>query len=673
MKKIFRKLLLSVLGGVSAVALSGALTGCFSVDIGIPSETHKHEHWTEWAVTLSPTCLQEGIVSRYCGTCGQPENMTISPLGHLITVDEAVKATCEKPGKTKGSHCMNCGFVVEAQQEIAPAHQIETKTNGEIPAPSCTGPSTYESIEYCTVCDREFNHKTLIIPQKEHTMSEIKQEILTAPTCLTEGTAAQTVYCESCEEVLIRKEISIPMLGHEVQLVVNKAPTCEQEGEMIYACIRCGENDHIVEVEKIPHKFTLKKTKIEPTCTQKGVEISICEVCQKEGEQSELPALGHSLVNHKAVSPTCEMPGWEDYVACNRCNISTYRELAPTGHDFVIKAEVAASCSKSGHILYACSRCDEENKKELPVLAHEFIQEITLPDCENGGKIVFTCKNCQHSYTEKTGEAMGHDFKEYSSNNDATCQKDGTMSTFCTTCGKEIVKPEEGSRKEHSYNVVTTRPTCEEDGYSVSTCAVCGHIQRETGTKALGHSYGEYLYNHDESCGKDGTMSAICTTCGKQDTKTVSGTAKEHSWKLQSENEREEMYNCEYCGVSKRVEKPETPIDPELPEEEKSVKIITQNHRNNTSETCTITLLKEGEFRVEYAVDSEEFDVFTVTIGKFHDEISGRDVSKSMTINLKIGDKIVIAYTKDDSDREGLDQGYIILYGLTDEDILITR
>ena len=42
----------------------------------------------------------------------------------------------------------------------------------------------------------------------------------------------------------------------------------------------------------------------------------------------------HSLVHHDAKAPTCTEPGWEEYVTCEGCAYTTYKEIPATGHTY---------------------------------------------------------------------------------------------------------------------------------------------------------------------------------------------------------------------------------------------------------------------------------------------------------------------------------------------------
>jgi hypothetical protein len=56
-------------------------------------------------------------------------------------------------------------------------------------------------------------------------------------------------------------------------------------------------------------------------------------------------------------------------------------------------------------------------------------------------------------------------------------------------------------------------------------CSVCNEvIVTQTEVAALGHNYGEYVYNNDATTNADGTETATCSRCGEKDTQVAEGT-----------------------------------------------------------------------------------------------------------------------------------------------------
>ena len=76
-------------------------------------------------------------------------------------------------------------------------------------------------------------------------------------------------------------------------------------------------------------------------------ELNYCNVidgydiivdCFDSYETKYSDSLGHDLVAHAAQNPTCDEIGWDEYVECNRCDYSTYKEI-PATHQKTLKVK----------------------------------------------------------------------------------------------------------------------------------------------------------------------------------------------------------------------------------------------------------------------------------------------------------------------------------------------
>ena len=80
---------------------------------------------------------------------------------------------------------------------------------------------------------------------------------------------------------------------------------------------------------------------------------------------------------------------------------------------------------------------------------HAYTASVIPAECEKDESTVYTCALCGHSYTEvKEGTATGHKWGEWTYNNDATEEADGTKTRKCEYCGKEETVTAEGTRIE---------------------------------------------------------------------------------------------------------------------------------------------------------------------------------------------------------------------------------
>lgn len=128
------------------------------------------------------TCTLSGKLKYYCVGCSEYIKEETKPLGHEITIDEAVGATCVADGLTEGSHCSRCNYVVKAQEVVtATGHLPVTQTIAG--TTSINGQST----TICKVCNELLSIQTipkiasykLSYTKKAYTGKSIKPPTLT--------------------------------------------------------------------------------------------------------------------------------------------------------------------------------------------------------------------------------------------------------------------------------------------------------------------------------------------------------------------------------------------------------------------------------------------------------------------------------------------------------------
>lgn len=187
-------------------------------------------------------------------------------------------------------------------------------------------------------------------------------------------------------------------------------------------------------------------------CNHKGgtatcKEQAKCILCGKSyGE------LGSHSYNSFTQKPTCEKDG-ATYFTCKDCGHSYSESIAATGHNYTF-VETPASCETGGYITYTCGNCsDTYVENTASATGHNYIPVVTVPDCENGGYTTYTCDKCTDSYTDDETAKKGHSFTDYISNNDFTCQKNGTETALCDNgCGKSDTRTDESSKLPHVDN-----------------------------------------------------------------------------------------------------------------------------------------------------------------------------------------------------------------------------
>ena len=115
---------------------------------------------------------------------------------------------------------------------------------------------------------------------------------------------------------------------------------------------------------------------------------------------------------------------------------------------------------------------------------HAYAETVTAPTCTTQGYTTYTC-DCGESYVGAYVEELGHEFKQYVSDGNATCEADGTKTAVCARSG------------------------CKEtDTVTVEN-------------SALGHEFKYYFSDNNATFEQNATKSAVCNHTGCKEIDTV--------------------------------------------------------------------------------------------------------------------------------------------------------
>lgn len=137
---------------------------------------------------------------------------------------------------------------------------------------------------------------------------------------------------------------------------------------------------------------------VEPTCTEQGYTLHICDDCDSTYKTDFTDALGHNEVFRKAKPATCEENGYTKGYVCSRCN------------------EVFSGC------------------EVIPATGHTWNSGVK----QNDGSTLYTCTVCSATKTEQAEHT--HTWSEWNYNSDAVYNsskdyKNGTRTHTCSVCG----------------------------------------------------------------------------------------------------------------------------------------------------------------------------------------------------------------------------------------------
>lgn len=291
---------------------------------------------------------------------------------------------------------------------------------------------------------------------------------------------------------------------------------------------------------KSEHQHTYVDTIISPTCTEQGYTLHKC-TCGNEYRDNYVSATGHTYSKEWSFDETSH---WHIATCEHDDQVSSFSAHQWNGG----VVTVSPTETSEGIKTYTCIICKATKTEKVPNISHvcafteKNVSEWYLAkeaDCENPAQYYYSC-SCGEKDTEKFsyGNAIGHSFGNYVSNNDATCTKDGTKTAKCIRCDAEDTLPDVGSMLNHSYieqivsdTYFASHADCTHSAtyYYSCVCGEKGSTTFEVGDP-LGHSFTDFLSNDDATCDKDGTKTAKCDRCSE--TKTVSdvGTKLPHTY-----------------------------------------------------------------------------------------------------------------------------------------------
>lgn len=441
------------------------------------NDTHEHV-WGEGAITTKPTCTTPGVKTYTCSVCQKTKTEEIPATGHQHTEVRNVKeATCKEEGYTGDTYCTDCGEKLSSGEPTAKkAHDWdEGKVTTEATCKN-TGVKTYT----CNNCSET---KTEVIPMTDHIWDNGK--VTTKPSCITPG--VKTYTCSVCQK---EKTEKIPATGHlHTEIRNKKEATCKEDGYTgdVY-CKDCGEklsNGKTI-AKTTEHTWNAGKVTKAATCTEKGLKLYTCTVCDKVRTE-EIPATGHQHTEVRNVKEaTCTKAGYTGDTYCKDCGekISSGEVIAKLAHTWDegnITKE--ADCKETGVKTYTCHKCGATKTEDIPRTEHTWDEGkvTTAPTCTKPGVRTYTCSVCKATRTEAI-KATGHLHTEIRNKKDASCTENGyTGDTYCKDCEELLKKGETVDVLGHQWKETKrVEPSYTEDGQIIYTCNRCGEQKAET-------------------------------------------------------------------------------------------------------------------------------------------------------------------------------------------------
>ena len=220
----------------------------------------------------------------------------------------------------------------------------------------------------------------------------------------------------------------------------------------------------------------------------------------------------HILGEWEEIDPaSCNEKG-SDRRDCTRCDYYETKDIEALGHDMS-----AATCTKA-------SKCKRNGCNHMvgTALGHD----MSSATCTEASK----CKRAGCNHT--VGAALGHNFVNYASNNNATCNADGTKTATCERCTETETVTDIGTKLNHSFvNYINdNNATCTADGTKTAKCERCTVTDTITETNSkLGHNMGAWSQTSAPNCTEKGAERRDCAKCDHYETREVAALGHEMS------------------------------------------------------------------------------------------------------------------------------------------------
>lgn len=138
---------------------------------------------------------------------------------------------------------------------------------------------THERCPICGKCtvDHCYEEQCLGHENIEHVCEENQSEWITVGKIECGKDLVQQIVCTVCGEVLDEQTVKFE---HEYETETLKEKTCEQDGEIKYTCVHCGDN-YIKKDYSLGHEEDEIKITLEATDTTLGTKVISCKHCDK--------------------------------------------------------------------------------------------------------------------------------------------------------------------------------------------------------------------------------------------------------------------------------------------------------------------------------------------------------------------------------------------------------
>ena len=278
--------------------------------------------------------------------------------------------------------------------------------------------------------------------------------------------------------------------------VQTEAPTCTEEGTILYTCPDCGatRTDTIPALDHDWGEWVYDSVDSHIRyCKRENCDAEdygghewgewkpadgnthkmICDICK--GEQIEEHDWNNGVV-------TKEPTEWEEGVMTYTCTTCDHTKTEPI--EKLVHECIWTDWYPNGDENHKRD-CMDDNCDKYETLPHDWDSGVITkePTCQEKGVKTYTCQVCQHIRTEEI-PVVAHQYGDWTPNEDGK-----THSRSCRCNQLETA--------EHTFDegVITDRPSHTTKGVKTYTCTGCGYAYAEEIPMLTDHEWGEWVVN----------------------------------------------------------------------------------------------------------------------------------------------------------------------------------
>lgn len=339
-------------------------------------------------------CKSGAVYYKSCSVCGDASSETFvsgNPIDHSWNNVGVVAPTCQSGGYAL-EKCSSCNAERKTNETPKLGNHLQNYTVVREPGCGVTGLGVY-SCSNCQVTQE------VILEAEEHNYVASA----TAPTCEAAGYTTYT--CSNCGDYYTGN--SVDAIGHDWEETERNDATCTNAGYVKYVCSNNG-------CEKTETLNAFGHTPVAATCTSD----SYCSTCNEALAEK---AQGHSWKVSEIKEPTCTEDGYQ-LMVCESCgeNKTVTDGFLKTGHSKSIEwTETTVpvdgmSCTFQTVQTGVCCDCGDTltNYGNTETIHSHVFTITTEATCTTAGVKTYTCTGCSDSYTENYEAPEAHNYNE---------------------------------------------------------------------------------------------------------------------------------------------------------------------------------------------------------------------------------------------------------------------